>query len=200
MYRIEKQDLSSIFGFITIGLMLGHIGPLLSAASVDLGLEAGVVGQTIAIYYGISILGILAGFSLVKRFGKEWFVLLGSVLLILGYLMGLGIQSSLGLFLVTVVLGLGLGAYQIGVNSLAVERTSKLPESRQSGRLAYMQFFFGIGAVSGSAVSGLQSFALQQLALFFSFDSGIGTCCDICCAVFGFAASEPKKCEGSGFK
>lgn len=148
MYKIGKQDFSSIFGFITIGLMLGHIGPLLSAASAELGIEAGVVGNTIALFYGVSVLGILAGFFLIKRLGKEWFLMGGSLLLILAYGMGLMIKTPWDLFLVTVFLGLGMGVYQIGVNSLAVDRISTFPLRQQSGRLAFMQFFFGVGAVS----------------------------------------------------
>ena len=148
MYKIGKQDFSAIFGFITIGLMLGHIGPLLSAASEELGVEAGVVGNTIAVYYGVSIVGILAGFFLIKRMGKESFLMVGSLLLVLAYSMGLVIDSTLDLFLVTLFLGLGLGVYQIGINSLAVDRISAFPLKQQSGRLAFMQFFFGVGAVT----------------------------------------------------
>ncbi len=162
MYKIGKQDLSSLFGFVTIGFMLGQVGPILSAASVDLGVEAGLVGRMIAFYYGISILGIALGFFLIKRIGKELFILGGSALLIVTYGFGLYVNSTNGLIVMMMFLGLGLGVYQIGINSMAVDNTSRYPRSQQSGRMSYMQFFFGIGAVVSPLLVDFSHLHLQN--------------------------------------
>ena len=148
MFRITREDASSVFGYITIGLMMGQVGPLLSAASVDLGVDSSMIGNTIAIYYGTSILGILLGFFVIKRIGKAPFLLAGTLMMTIAYALGTFVNSPVALLVLTVFTGFGLGIYQIGINSLAVDRSSVYPLAKQAGRLTFLQFFFGMGAVT----------------------------------------------------
>jgi len=147
MFKVGKDDGSSVFGYVTIGLMMGQVGPVMSAASDELGIQAATIGHAISIYYGASILGIILGFYLIRNLGKEFFLLLGSLLLVLSYVFAIWVQSTSQLLILTTFTGIGLGFYQIGINSLAVDRSSAYSLGKQAGRLAFLQFFFGVGAV-----------------------------------------------------
>lgn len=165
LYRIGGEDLSSVAGFMTLGLMMGQMGPLLSAASVDLGIDAQAIGTTISVFFGVSIIGIVMGLFWIRPLGKERFLLLASALLGVAYAGGLAIRSPLGLTGITVLTGLGLGMYQIGINSLAVDRTSSWKEADQAGRIAFLQFFFGVGAVLAPLLVDLSHLRLHNWRL-----------------------------------
>lgn len=165
LYHIGKEDLSSVAGFMTLGLMMGQLGPLLSAASADLGVDAQAIGNSISVFFGVSIVGIVSGLLWIRHLGKERFLLLASLLLLVAYAGGLAIRGPLGLLAITVLTGLGLGMYQIGINSLAVDRTSSWAEGDQAGRIAYLQFFFGVGAVVAPLLVDLSHLHLHNWRL-----------------------------------
>lgn len=147
MYRISKREISSVLGFATIGLIIGQYGPMLNIASHELGFDSGKIGFLISLLFGSSLIGLVIGIIFVDRWGKECFLLWGSGILILGYLAGWFLDLYEGMLISTVIIGVGFGFYQNGINAMAVDNVSHLTPNQQASRVGFFQFFFGVGAI-----------------------------------------------------
>jgi fucose permease len=145
--KLNRMEWSVVFGYVAIGLIVGQFGPMLSAASVDLGFGSERIGQLTSLVFTTSLLGMLVAIAWGARLGKIRLMLGGTCLLIAGYVLAWLGASLTPLVIATCVIGVGFGCYQAGVNALAVDAVSDRSSGKQAARLSFFQVFFGVGTM-----------------------------------------------------
>ena len=101
-------------GFITIGLISGITGPIITAIRNDISMsytQSGIIisGQFIGMF-----LVVIAGGYIADRFGKKLFLIVGSILLVIGLTGSMLSFNYIELLIFIVILGIGFGIYEIG--------------------------------------------------------------------------------------
>ncbi len=130
-------------GFITIGLISGITGPMIPAIRYDIPMsytQSGIIisGQFIGMFFIVIVGGYIA-----DRFGKKLFLIMGSILLIIGLIGCMFSFNYIELLVFIVILGIGFGIYEIGINALCAD----LSYSKKGKAMNYLHFFFGLGAI-----------------------------------------------------
>ena len=130
-------------GFITIGLISGITGPIITAIRNDISMsytQSGIIisGQFIGMF-----LVVIAGGYIADRFGKELFLIVGSILLVIGLTGSMLSFNYIELLIFIVILGIGFGIYVIGINALCAD----LSYTKKGKAMNYLHFFFGLGAI-----------------------------------------------------
>lgn len=138
-------------GFITIGLVSSIIGPMLAFIQKDIQMnysEAGIIlsGQFLGMLFTVFIGGYLA-----DKYGKKPFLLVGSVVLILGLVSSMLSHTYMNLLIWTIVSGIGFGVYEVGINALC----SDCAHSNKGSAMNFLHFFFGVGAIFGPILATL---------------------------------------------
>jgi MFS family permease len=144
--RFEKAEWICIYGYFVIGLMIGKLGPLMIPASETIGLEADQIGFIISSFFTASLVSIITGAIRGKKVANSTYNWFGCALVALGYSAAYFANSFEYLLLSTVVFGVGFGFFQVGVTSASVDAVAKLTLGKRAARMAFFQFFFGLGA------------------------------------------------------
>jgi fucose permease len=131
-------------GFISLGFTLSIISPLIVSIRADISMnymQSGMVltGQFLGALVTVSLGGYLA-----DRFGKKPFLVAGSVLIAAGLLASAAASSFPILMIACLIVGVGAGSYEVGINALMADHT----ESESGKAMNFLHFFFGIGAIS----------------------------------------------------
>jgi fucose permease len=136
--------LTQWLAFLSLGLSLNLIGPLMPAIRAELPMsywESGLVlsGQFLGMLFTVPFGGHLA-----DRLSKRRFLVASSALVGLG-LAGYGLCHSFSALLaVSVLAGIGNGGYEVGVNALEVDHAGGSGAS-----MNLLHFFYGVGAIAG---------------------------------------------------
>ncbi len=132
-------------GFITIGLVSSIFGPMISTIRHEIPMHYQEVGLILSAQsFGMLIIIIISGF-LMDKLGKRKFLSFGGALLFLGLVGGATTRSYSFLFVSTIIIGLGFGSYEVGINSLCADYNQENPGQAMN----YLHFFFGAGAIGG---------------------------------------------------
>jgi predicted MFS family arabinose efflux permease len=149
---IKRNEWICIYGFFVIGLMVGKMGPLMLPAGKDLDLSASQIGFILSAFFLSSLVGIATGAIRGNKTSNTTYAWMGCALVMLGYGLGFFSGGYLSLLLSTSVFGTGFGFFQVGMNAGSVDVVASLPLKQQAGRLAFFQFFFGLGAAAAPLV------------------------------------------------
>jgi fucose permease len=107
--------------------------------------------------FGMLIIIIVSGF-LMEKLGKKKFLLIGGTLLFLGLVGGAISRSYSFLFTSMIIIGLGFGSYEVGINSLCADYNRKNPGQAMN----YLHFFFGAGAIAGPILATISMKTLHS--------------------------------------
>ncbi len=135
--------------FIALGILTATIGPVLPDLAKNTLSTLEAVGSIFtAIFLGAFLAQIAAG-TLADRFGPRPVLIVGIVIMSVGML-GVTFSNSIFLMFASGLLaGLGHGAVDISVNLLA----ARVFQERSTAAVNLVNFFFGVGAVAGPAMS-----------------------------------------------
>jgi len=135
--------------FIALGILTATIGPILPDLAKNTLSTLEAVGSIFtAIFLGAFLAQIGAG-TLTDKYGPRPVLIAGIVIMSAGML-GVTFSNSLPLMLASGLLaGLGHGAVDISVNLLA----ARVFQDRSTAAVNLVNFFFGVGAVIGPALS-----------------------------------------------
>ena len=86
---------------------------------------------------------VIAGGYIADRFGKKLFLLAGGLLLVTGLIGSMLSNNYMILLIFTIIVGIGFGAYEIGINALCADLNS----SGKGKAMNYLHFFYGLGAI-----------------------------------------------------
>ncbi len=143
------------FGFISIGFTSSIVGPLLLAIKKDIPMNylmSGIIlsGQ----FFGISIAVVLGGYF-AEKFGKKKFLFAGTLLLVAGLLLSAAANSFVMLLSGILMVGVGFGIYDVGLNSMCLDYIRDLSQEKQAGILNVLHSFFGIAAICGPILAAV---------------------------------------------
>ncbi len=144
----------AFLGFVLSGMNDGINGVLLPSLSTFYGVGDAVLGLLFFVASFGYFLAALGSGLLTQRLGLRWLLLLGTITFLIGVLpFGLKLPFVL-LFPARLMLGLGIGLLETGLNIYITE----LPHSALL--LNYLHAFYGVGALVGP-VAGTIILALQ---------------------------------------
>lgn len=148
--RTPKSTLIlSCVSFITLGILTSSLGPVLPDLANNTGSTLESMGVVFtALFMGALISQIVSG-TMADKIGSRPVLLAGIVLLSSG-MFGISIARSLIWVIVFGILaGLGHGAVNMSINLLS----AKVFPNRSVAALNLVNFFYGVGAVSGPAIA-----------------------------------------------
>jgi len=138
-------------------------GPSFPDISKSFGLAAAQIG-TIPSLYAIGYAAALPGGTLSDYLGKKWMFILGYVVMMLGLIMYSVASSFLFLLVASLVLGIGAGFFESGMNPYVAE----LNPERAVSSLNFLHTFYGFGTFLGPLLVG--TLLLQTGNWRFSFE------------------------------
>lgn len=148
MVIIHALTLGANLGLFIFGILLNMVGPLLPHMVADLNLTMTQAGTLYSMRGAGIIVAVLFAGVFSDILGRRKFILTGAALWILGFL-GFAVLSSPWLALVIwLIMGLGFGAVDTGLNSLVAEINEE-----KGAALNRLHFWFGLGAIVGPLVS-----------------------------------------------
>ncbi|HEX2954444.1 MAG TPA: MFS transporter, partial [Bacillota bacterium] len=153
-----KQDRQLLFveylGYITIGIVANMMGPSLIAIRSSFHLNYSQSGLVLSMQFFGMLISVILGGVIADRYGKKPYILAGGLFLTAG-LVGVMISGNfLTLILSIIIIGIGYGAYSVGINALGADYAGPNPGKA----LNLLHLFFGVGAiVSPLIVSFTQS-------------------------------------------
>jgi len=159
------------FGFISVGFTSSVVGPLLLSIKKDIPMDYFLSGIILsAQFFGIMISVLISGYF-ADKYGKKRCLFAGSLFLISG-LAGSTLASSYIMLLTSlIIVGLGYGVYNIGLNSISIDYIKECSGEKQAGILNSLHFFFGIGAILGPILVSLSTELLKSWRIVFAFIS-----------------------------
>ncbi|MCG8526575.1 MAG: MFS transporter [Opitutales bacterium] len=147
MLSINRKEWTAVVGFMSVGLVIGYLGPVLNIAAEELQFDADRIGLLMSAYFGASMPAMAMGLIPWIQIGRSIALTIGAIMILIACVLGWMSTSFPLLISSTLTMGFGLGLYQIGVNTYALDGVAEMPEKKQAGRLTYLQFYFGIGAI-----------------------------------------------------
>ena len=145
---IKALNLGANMGLFIFGVLLNMVGPLLPSIVSDLQLTNTAAGSL----YSMRGAGIIAAVLLASVFsdilGRRRFVLAGAALWVIGFFGYAVFPHPLWGLAIWLIMGLGFGAVDTGLNSLVAEINEE-----KGAAMNKLHFFFGIGAIVGPLVA-----------------------------------------------
>jgi fucose permease len=138
-------------GFISLGFILSIISPLIVSIRSDISMSYMQSGMILTGQFLGALITVTLGGYLADRFGKKPFLLAGSVLIAAGLLASAAASSFQILMTACLIVGVGAGSYEVGINALMADHT----ESESGKAMNFLHFFFGIGAITAPLVATL---------------------------------------------
>ena len=150
MKRHLKLTIFSFMVMTLIGLILNIRGTLIPSIKFDLQISYGKIGlMLMATSIGFMIATLLGGKASTK-YGLKKVVYLGLFVMGLSVSLMITVNSFLSLLFFIVLLGIGIGLTEIGVNTLG----SKIFVEKSSMMMNLLHFFFGLGSTIGPRLAG----------------------------------------------
>lgn len=149
MKYLNKTAFSLIAGFITMGLIASFLGPLLEKAAVSLALDYGAKGYLLSAQFTGCILGIFLGIIAERRLSRKQLLITGALIMAAGLGAGAAAGSYQFFFAACIVIGTGLGVFEVGFNAFCLDYVALFPETSRISMTTIFHFFFGIGAICG---------------------------------------------------
>ena len=144
----------AFLGFVLTGINDGASGVLIPSLSAFYGVNYAVIGLLFFVLSFGYFLAALSSGLLTQRLGLRWILLLGAMISLLS-LLPFGLKLPFVVLLpARLVLGLGIGLLETGLNVYA----TTLP--RSTLLLNYLHAFYGVGALLGPIVASI-ALALQ---------------------------------------
>jgi MFS transporter, FHS family, glucose/mannose:H+ symporter len=134
---------ATALSFVLIGASASLLGPLLITFGQRFHLSAAVAGQILSTFFAGALLGVIPGWSGVKRFAGGRVLSVALLVIALGGALA-SLATRWNLLLASVlILGLGFGAVTITVNTLL----ARTPEAGRAFRLSLANAAYGVGAI-----------------------------------------------------
>lgn len=146
---MKRLTLAQYMSFVTIGLVSSITGPILPAIRREIPMNYGESGLLLASLCIGVILAVPAVGYISDKYGKKPFLMLGGVLLVCGLFGCMLSQSFKSLLVWNIVLGIGFGGFEVGINALC----SSMSLTNKGNAMSLLHFFFGLGAIGGPLIS-----------------------------------------------
>lgn len=130
-------------GYITIGFVVNMIGPSLLSMRNDFHLNYSQSGFVLSAQFIGMLISVLLGGYIADRYGKKPYILAGGFLLTAGLVGTMLTSGYYTLTLSVITIGIGYGAYSVGINALSADYAGDNPGKA----LSLLHLFFGIGAI-----------------------------------------------------
>jgi fucose permease len=156
-------------GFISIGLTATIIGPLLISIKKEIPMSYFQSGFLVSEQFIGIIFAVIFGGYLADKFGKKIFIFSGSIFLISGLLLSYFSINYTSLALSILIIGLGFGIYDIGLNSLCLDYIRDYPQNKQANIMNLLHSCYGIGAILGPSLAALSLKYLGSWRIVFAF-------------------------------
>lgn len=137
------------FGFVSIGLALCVIGPLIPLIQDDWGVTYGMAGILFPAQAVGSLTVLILSSLLIHILEKRKVLVAGCVVFTAGLLCAALAPNLPVLLLGNVFLGMGVATFEVGFNTLVIDAH---PEGKGKA-LNRLHFFFGVGAVAGPLIA-----------------------------------------------
>jgi fucose permease len=134
--------------FALIGAILSFYGPLIPVLEKRFDIGPSIAGSVLAAHFGGSLVGVLIAIRALRREGSGRFLALALGTLATGLVMFAVAPSWPVVLAASLVIGLGFGGLDLGVNQLFAHDTG--PQG--GSMLNVLNAFFGVGAIAGPVV------------------------------------------------
>ncbi len=140
---------SQFLGFITLGFTLSIMSPLIESIRSDIHMNYTQSGMILTGQFLGALLTVMAGGYIADRIGKKPFLIAGSIIITAG-LAGCAVAPSFPVLMAAcLIIGVGAGAYEVGINALMADNT----ESESGRTMNFLHFFFGFGAIAAPVLA-----------------------------------------------
>ena len=154
----KRINFAQYIGFIAIGMVSSIYGPMISTIRQNIPMnyqETGLILSSRSL--GMLLIVILSSLF-IEKVGIKKYLLCGGAFLFLG-LVGNALSGQYAfLFVSTLIIGLGYGMYEVGINALRADSSHVNP-----GRaMNYLHFFFSAGVVLGPLLATISLNAIKS--------------------------------------